>query len=81
MKGTIRRRVEGLERDPRFRPPPRPSEAYLRLRGFMDRYKDARVRGEVTQEMEEAAEHVRASIRARLGRTGARTGPRGEGRR
>lgn len=77
----MRRRIEGLERDPRFRPPPERSEAYLRIREFTNRYKEARSSGGVTGEMEEAAEQIRTGIRARLGRTGARTGAPGEGRR
>ncbi len=81
MKGNIRRRVEELERDPRLRPRPNPSKAYLRIKGFMDRYKEARSSGDLTEGMEEAAKQVRAGIRRRLGRTGAQTGPRGEGRR
>lgn len=78
---SMRSRIEELERDPRLRPRPKPSKAYLRIKGFMDHYKEARSSGDLTEEMEEAAKQIRAGIRRRLGRTGARTGPRGEGRR
>jgi hypothetical protein len=65
----VRRRLEA--REARAGPPPEePTEAFLRLKELLDRYKAARAAGTVTEEMEAEMKTIRRAIRERAEREG-----------
>jgi hypothetical protein len=69
VRRSLEGRLEALEA--RAGPPPEePSEAFLRLKEFLDRYKAARQSRTVAEEMEAEMETIRRAIRERAEREG-----------